>query len=91
MADEVSDVPVVLTPCSSCGRATRTTDSGACLECWEAKTSDGRAVIRSGPSRSEPLLGFSFDALDLLPAWVWWLVAGSVVVAIASVVRALMG
>ena len=91
MPDEVS-VPADLTHCPNCGRATRTTDSGACAECWLAKVEGGRAAIRHGPARTEPLVGFNLDALDLLPGWVWWgLAFGGAVSLIALAVRALVG
>jgi hypothetical protein len=74
MSDEVS-VSSDLTHCPNCGRATRTTESGACTECWLAKVDGGRAVIRREPARREPLFGFDLDALGLLPGWVWWVLA----------------
>lgn len=78
------------TVCPSCGRATRTTESGACVECWQAKVEGGRAVIRRGPARTEPLVGFNLDALDLLPGWVWWGLALGAVSLIALAVRVLV-
>lgn len=77
--------------CPSCGRATRTTRSGACTECWQAKSSSGRSVLRRRPERTEPLFNFSLDALGVVPDWVWWVVAAAVVTAIAFAVRVLIG
>jgi hypothetical protein len=76
--------------CPSCGRTTRTTASGACMECWQAKSSSGRPVFRRRPERTEPLFDFSLDAL-VVPDWAWWVVAGGVITAIAFAARALIG
>jgi hypothetical protein len=74
--------------CPSCGRTTRTTTSGACAECWQAKTSSGRGIFRRHPPRTERLFDFNLDALNLLPAWAWWVAAGGVITAIVFAVRA---
>lgn len=80
-----------VSPCPSCGRATGTTRSGACTECWQAKSSSGRSVLRRRPERTEPLFDFGLDALDVVPDWVWWVLAAVVVTSLALAVRALLG
>jgi hypothetical protein len=61
------------------------------MECWQAKSSSGRPVFRRRPERTEPLFDFSLDALDVVPDWAWWVVAGAVITAIAFAARALIG
>src|SRR5215210_6924535 len=78
-------------PCPSCGRLTGTTVAGACTECWRAKSSSGRDVLRARPPRTEPLFGFNLDVFDLVLDWAWWVVAGGAVTAIAFAVRAVIG
>jgi hypothetical protein len=70
---------------------TGTTASGACTECWQAKSSTGRDVLRRRAPKTEPLFGFTLDVSDLVPDWAWWVVAGAVVAATVLAVRALMG
>ena len=77
--------------CPSCERTTRTTASGACMDCWQPKSSSGRPVFRVRPERTEPLFDFSLDTLGVVPDWVWWVVTAGLVTAIAFAVRALIG
>ena len=58
-----------LSPCTSCGRLTRTVGRGACADCWNPKTVDGEPVIRRQSPRTEPL-GL-LDWLDDVPDIVW--------------------
>jgi hypothetical protein len=78
-------------PCPSCGRMTGTTASGACAECWQAKSSSGRDVLRRRPPKTEPLFDFNLDVFELVPGWAWWALGGGAVVAVAFVVRSLVG
>ena len=78
-------------PCPSCGRTTGTTPSGACTECWQAKSSAGRPVFRRRAEKTEPLFDFSLDAFDAIPGWAWWVLAGGMLTAIAFAVQALLG
>ena len=89
MADQFGDRGE-MSLCPSCGRETRTTRSGACTECWQAKSSSGRPVLRRRRERTEPLFDFGLDALNVLPGWVWWVIAAGVVTAIAFGVRAVV-
>jgi hypothetical protein len=76
--------------CPSCGRVTPTTTSGACVECWQAKTSSGRGVFRRRPPRTESLFDVRLDDLNVLPAWAWWVAAGGALTAIVWAARALI-
>lgn len=43
-----------LSPCPHCGRETKTSTDGHCVECWAAKTA--AAIELRPPPRTEPLL-----------------------------------
>ena len=38
--------------------------------------------------KTEPLLGLNLDAFDLVPNWMWWVLAGGIFTAVAFAVRA---
>ena len=68
--DEPMDGP---SPCPSCGRVTGTVGQGACADCWQPKSPDGRPAIAQREPRTEPL-GL-LDVFDDVPFLGWLLLA----------------
>lgn len=76
------------TPCPNCGRLTQTVGRGTCAECWQPKSPEGEAAIRTPEPRTMPL-GL-LDVFDDFPDSVFVFALIAVAAIVVGVVLAVL-